>query len=103
MAITHIQVNKEHWEYLQMREQYFQQTWYNGSESMEYPYLRQFDQAGDMIPNGNNYSSPFTTRVETSVVSKPKTLMFNERARRSITTPEKKQEAGQFMEPDPFL
>lgn len=61
---------------------------WNGAENTDLGYLGLSPWAGLMTENGNNSSSPSEMQKEASSVSKPKTLIFNERAKQSITTRE---------------
>ena len=61
---------------------------WNGAENTDLGYLGLSPWAGLMTENGNNSSSPSEMKKEESSVSKPKTLIFNERAKRNTTTQE---------------
>lgn len=61
-----------------------------GSANMAYQYQNASKPVSYGHPIGNNSCSPCTTQMESSAVSKPKTLILNERAKRNTTTLETK-------------
>ena len=70
----------------QMLEHYSMREQLCGSANMAYQYQNASKPVSYGHPIGNNSCSPCTTQMESSAVSKPKTLILNGQAKRNTTT-----------------
>ena len=70
----------------------------NGWQIMEFQEVMRIGSDGLGLPSGNNSSCPSTTKTETSVASKPKTLTLNGQAKPNTTTPVKSQNPVQYFD-----
>ena len=82
--------------YSYAEQQQLMQEQFHGWPPMESPFTNAYTTASDGMSNGNNSSSPCTEKTEVCAVSKPKTLIFNERAKRNITTQEIKPSTAAY-------
>ena len=76
-------------------QQHLMQGLSNGLHPTDYPYHKYYGGVSGGMMDGSNSSSPSTQKMEVSAASRPKTLIFNERAKRNTTTQETKPTTGQ--------